>query len=180
MPATIHPTTFAMLPKAMPAAEALVFLGCGGDLAEWTDGLTAELDGIVPPVADWFSLTTTGGRVDLVLPLPAETDIGRLAIKRLQIGDCSWWSDYRKNCAKHHQKPKPTVPQPAADGVRYPAVRVKLTGRDGNAFAVMGRVREALKKAGVPADEIAAYTKESMSGDYNHLLQTAMAWVDVR
>ena len=72
------------------------------------------------------------------------------------------------------------MPQPAADGVRYPAVRVKLTGRDGNAFAVMGRVREALKKAGVPADEIAAYTKESMSGDYNHLLQTAMAWVDVR
>jgi hypothetical protein len=62
---------------------------------------------------------------------------------------------------------------------KYPEVEVQLTGQDGNAFAIMGRVAGALKKAGVPKEEVAEYMKESMSGDYNHLLQTAMRWVSV-
>jgi hypothetical protein len=62
---------------------------------------------------------------------------------------------------------------------KYPEVEVQLTGEDGNAFAIMGRVAGALKKAGVPKEEVAEYMKESMSGDYNHLLQTAMRWVSV-
>jgi hypothetical protein len=64
--------------------------------------------------------------------------------------------------------------------VKYPEVKVKLVGQDGNAFAIMGRVMGALKKAGVPKDEIDAYYKESTAGDYNHLLQTAMRWVSVK
>jgi hypothetical protein len=62
---------------------------------------------------------------------------------------------------------------------KYPEVEVQLTGHDGNAFAIMGRVAGALKKAGVPKEEVGEYMKESMSGDYNHLLQTAMKWVAV-
>jgi hypothetical protein len=62
---------------------------------------------------------------------------------------------------------------------KYPEVEVQLTGQDGNAFAIMGRVAGALKKAGVPKEEIDAYYKESTAGDYNHLLQTAMRWVSV-
>jgi hypothetical protein len=62
---------------------------------------------------------------------------------------------------------------------KYPEVKVKLVGEDGNAFAIMGRVAGALKKAGVPKEEVAEYMKDSMSGDYNHLLQTAMKWVAV-
>jgi hypothetical protein len=62
---------------------------------------------------------------------------------------------------------------------KYPEVEVQLTGQDGNAFAIMGRVAGALKKAGVPKEEVGEYMKESMSGDYNHLLQTAMKWVAV-
>lgn len=61
----------------------------------------------------------------------------------------------------------------------YPDVRVRLTGSDGNAGAVMGAVTRALKRHGVPADEIDRYRQESMSGNYNELLQTAMRWVDV-
>lgn len=63
--------------------------------------------------------------------------------------------------------------------VKYPDVHVQLTGTDGNAFAIMGAVQSALRRAGVPAEEIAKYQEESMSGDYDHLLQTAMRWVDV-
>ena len=63
---------------------------------------------------------------------------------------------------------------------KYLNVKVKLVGKDGNAFAIMGRVAAALRKAKVAKEEIDAYTKQSMSGDYNNLLRTAMEWVDVR
>jgi hypothetical protein len=62
---------------------------------------------------------------------------------------------------------------------KYPEIEVQLTGQDGNAYAIMGAVQKALRKAEVSKEEIDEYLKESMSGDYNHLLRTAMAWVSV-
>ena len=44
----------------------------------------------------------------------------------------------------------------------------------------MGRVVKALKRAKVSQSEIDEYIKESKSGDYDHLLQTAMAWVETK
>jgi Domain of unknown function (DUF4314) len=61
---------------------------------------------------------------------------------------------------------------------RYPEVQVQLTGQDGNAFAVLGRTAAALRRAGVPPEEVDAFFAEATSGDYDHLLQTTMAWVD--
>jgi hypothetical protein len=61
--------------------------------------------------------------------------------------------------------------------VRYPEITVELTGNDGNAFAIMGTVTKALRRAKVSADEIAEYRTQSMSGDYDNLLQVAMQWV---
>ncbi len=58
-------------------------------------------------------------------------------------------------------------------------VKVKLVGRDGNAFALIARVRAALQKAGAPRDDIAAFVADATSGDYDHLLQTCMKWVKV-
>lgn len=63
--------------------------------------------------------------------------------------------------------------------VKYPEVEVQLTGNDGNAFAIMGAVSKALRRAGVDKLEIDEYVKESMSGDYDNLLRTAMRWVSV-
>ncbi len=65
------------------------------------------------------------------------------------------------------------------DGPKYPKIRVKLTGRDGNAFAIMGNVSRALREAKVPDEEIKVYVAESKSGDYDNLLRTAMRWVNV-
>lgn len=65
------------------------------------------------------------------------------------------------------------------DAVKYPDVVVQLTGQDGNAFWIMGAVRKALKRHGVSPEEIARYSEESMSGDYDHLLRTATKWVTV-
>lgn len=63
--------------------------------------------------------------------------------------------------------------------IKYPDVQVQLVGEDGNAFAIMGAVSKALRRAGVPKEEIDQYRAESMSGDYDNLLSVAMQWVDV-
>jgi len=59
-------------------------------------------------------------------------------------------------------------------------VSVQLTGNDGNAFAIMGSVKSALKNAGATPEEIQQYLDESMSGDYDNLLRTACRWVEVQ
>lgn len=58
-----------------------------------------------------------------------------------------------------------------------PAVR--LTGCDGNAFAVIGRCRAAARKAGWPPERVDAFTEEAMTGDYDHLLRVCMKHFDV-
>ncbi len=62
---------------------------------------------------------------------------------------------------------------------KYQTITVKLTGNDGNAFSIMGAVSKALRKGGATQDEIEDYMNESMSGDYDNLLRTAMKWVNV-
>lgn len=55
---------------------------------------------------------------------------------------------------------------------------VKLVGEDGNAFAILGRVRATLRKGGYPQEFIEQFTKEATAGDYDHLLQTVMKYVN--
>ncbi|MED7899877.1 hypothetical protein VWO28_09290, partial [Campylobacter coli] len=57
-------------------------------------------------------------------------------------------------------------------------VYVKLVGEDGNAFSILARVSNALKKAGVSKEEISQFQKEAMSNDYNHLLNVVQYWVN--
>jgi len=59
-------------------------------------------------------------------------------------------------------------------------VKVQLTGRDGNAYAIMSAVSKALRQAGASDEEVYKYQDESMSGDYDNLLRVAMKWVNVQ
>lgn len=63
--------------------------------------------------------------------------------------------------------------------MRYPEIKVKLVGKDGNAFAILGNVRGALRKGGVHESEVKEFLQEAMSGDYTHMLVTCSEWVDV-
>lgn len=63
---------------------------------------------------------------------------------------------------------------------KYPNVTVKLVGTDGNAFAILGTVNGALRKAGVSTREREQFTRQATSSDYNHLLATVMNWVNVK
>ena len=62
---------------------------------------------------------------------------------------------------------------------RYPEIAVELIGHDGNAFAMLGRCRQAMHEAGLPQAEVDLFMAEATAGDYNHLLQTAMRWFEV-
>lgn len=62
---------------------------------------------------------------------------------------------------------------------RYPNVKVQLSGEDGNAFAIIGRVALALRRAGVGEKEVDEFKNQAMQSDYDNVLQTCMAWVSV-
>lgn len=61
---------------------------------------------------------------------------------------------------------------------KYPDVRVTLVGDDGNPFSILARTAKALRRAGVPQDEINAMSREATSGSYEHLIQTVIEWVE--
>lgn len=63
--------------------------------------------------------------------------------------------------------------------VKYPDVTVKLTGQDGNAFSILGKVMRALHHHNVPSEELRRFQNEATSGDYNHLLATCMKWINI-
>jgi len=46
---------------------------------------------------------------------------------------------------------------------------------DGNAFAIMGNTKRALKDAGVPHEKISQMLDECTKGDYPHLIATCMS-----
>ena len=46
-----------------------------------------------------------------------------------------------------------------------------LTGPEGNAFCILGRVEKALRGAGVPDKDIAGVMKQARRGNYDHLLE---------
>jgi len=61
---------------------------------------------------------------------------------------------------------------------KYPDVAVQLSGEDGNAGSMIARTSKALKKAGVAWEVIQEFRVEAISGDYDHVLQTIMRWVE--
>ncbi len=84
--------------------------------------------------------------------------------------------------------------RPQAMYMRYPDIRVPLTGRDWDteggdyymtavtfrSSSILARVRKALKLGGVSDEEIEEYTREATSRRYNHLLFTTITWVETR
>jgi hypothetical protein len=58
--------------------------------------------------------------------------------------------------------------------------KLKIIGKDGNAFSILGEARRAAKKAGWSQAEVEKMLRESMSGDYNNLLATVSKYFDVR
>ncbi len=92
-------------------------------------------------------------------------------VKEIKVLTARWLKSGTNPITEIRPLPKPNKPAPRP--------RVRLVGQDGNAFAIIGRVCEALRKAGAPAETIVQYRRESMSGDYDNVLATAMKYCEV-
>lgn len=67
-----------------------------------------------------------------------------------------------------------------ASNPKYPDVEVQLTGTDGNAFAIIGAVTTAMKRAGCPKEEVDEFQSMMTNSDsYDDLLRNAMRTVMV-
>lgn len=60
---------------------------------------------------------------------------------------------------------------------KYPEVEVQMTGEDGNAFAILGKVTKALRDAGIDGKERSAFMFEATLGGYDNLLVVCQQWV---
>lgn len=56
---------------------------------------------------------------------------------------------------------------------------VKLTGESGNAFMIIGLCLRAARKAGWDNERWLKIRAEMTSGDYDHVVQTAMRYFEV-
>lgn len=63
--------------------------------------------------------------------------------------------------------------------IKYPEIYVQLVGLNSNAFSILGRCLEAMRRAKLSQEERDAFYKEATSGNYDHLLATCMEWFDV-
>ncbi len=59
---------------------------------------------------------------------------------------------------------------------KYPHITVPLVGEDGNAFAILGRAMDAMKRAGLPKETIDTFMDEARSSTYDHLVMTVLRW----
>lgn len=56
---------------------------------------------------------------------------------------------------------------------------LKLTGSDGNAYSVLAACKRKARKFGCTNEALDELQEEMLSGDYNHVLQTAMKYFEV-
>lgn len=60
---------------------------------------------------------------------------------------------------------------------KYPDIHIQLENKDGNAFAILGRVLNAMRRADI-ADQWHIFHREATAGNYDNLLATVVRWFD--
>jgi len=64
--------------------------------------------------------------------------------------------------------------------IKYPNINIPLVGEDGNAFAILARVKRIMRRrSDLPDSEWEAFHAEATSGNYDNLLLTVMKWFSV-
>ena len=83
--------------------DALVLIGCGGDVNDWKEGINELLkeEGIIgEPMNDVFEMYIRITRTDLIFMFNATVDMGKLAMWRISKGlvfNAKWLRDYMDN-----------------------------------------------------------------------------------
>jgi hypothetical protein len=62
---------------------------------------------------------------------------------------------------------------------KYPDIRVKLSGTNGNALCLVGVVSGALRRSRAAPADVDTFCREALRGDYDNVLRTCCQWVAV-
>ena len=128
-------------------------------------------------------MTTTAGTTGTtgwerkVMFTNVEDAMAKVDAMAANYGDIDEW-EYADLVEAVAEDSSPTVAAELRKRFFYPDITVRLVGEDGNAFIIIGRVRAALRKNGCSSSEVAAFTDEAMSSDYDNVLQTVLRWVN--
>ena len=166
--------------KAMRGCEGLILQGCGGDLAEWEDGITDELTerGILPEGERFKDVRFFNheGLTCILFPLEgAKLDVGKLALWRIETRSLfggTWQSDYLMNrfsidinqSQPAGEKKKPDCP---------------LIGADGNIFNLVGIAAGALKGNGMQAESKEMQERVFSGKSYEEALAVIGEYVNI-
>jgi hypothetical protein len=66
-----------------------------------------------------------------------------------------------------------------SSGPRYPRVKMQMTGSYGGFFPTVAAVQDAMRRAGIPLQELSNFCADASASDDDNLLKTCMRWVDV-
>ena len=167
--------------RRMKGSDGLVLQGCGGDLAEWVDGLNELLtkENILKNGSQFERayVFEHKGCTNLLFPLEdVELDMGKLAVWRLatreQFGSM-WHSDYVDN---YLGGPLPDSPEETAV-MRKPDC--PLIGQDGNIFNLMGIAGRTLRDNGMPEQAKEMRSRIMESGSYHEALAIIQDYANV-
>jgi hypothetical protein len=64
-------------------------------------------------------------------------------------------------------------------GPRYPEIHVQLESFRGNPWATLGAVSAEMVRSGAPESDIQEFVRDASGGTYDHMVETARAWVTV-
>lgn len=64
-------------------------------------------------------------------------------------------------------------------GPKYPKVRVQVTGPYGGFFPTVAAVQAAMRRAGVPMQELSNFYEDATEDEEGNLLRTCLRWVNV-
>ena len=161
--------------RRMDGQEGLILQGCGGGLREWVDGINDILteEGVLLDGSRFeeVSVFQHQGLTNLLFPFDGvKLDVGKLAVWRLQTHGQfggTWLSDYVPNRLGGYL---------AEQEQRKPSMR--LEGRDGNIFSILGRAARLLKGAGQKDQAEEMFRRVTSSGSYGEALHIISEYVD--
>jgi hypothetical protein len=64
-------------------------------------------------------------------------------------------------------------------GPKYPQVKVQVAGASGGFYPTVAVVQEAMRRAGIPLEELSNFCAEAAETQEDNLLRICLRWVDV-
>ena len=66
-----------------------------------------------------------------------------------------------------------------SSGPKYPRVKVQVVGGYGGFYPTVAVVQAAMRRAGLPLQELSNFCAEAAEAQEDNLLRTCLRWVDV-